>query len=525
MTSSLRPPAGQRYMPSTELVRRTRALTHLAKAHRTQSQAIKRRILFVTTEMADFVKAGGLGDVSAALPRALARSQDVRVLIPGYRQVLASCRQARLVGRIAPLAQLPACDLLLARSDDGLAIYILRCPALYERDGSPYVARDGEAWADNTLRFATLSHAAAEVAAGAAGLDWQPQLLHLNDWPCALSAGYLRWRGLKTPCLLTIHNLAYQGLFEHTQGDALGIPREAHASMDFYGQLSFLQAGIHYASRINTVSRHYAEQITLPPLGCGLDSLLLRRADQGHLSGIVNGIDVSWDPRKDRHLHCHFGIDQWRGKQANKHFLQRHFGLHRSRGPLFAVVSRLVQQKGLDLVCEVAPQIVAAGGQLCVIGSGEASVEQAVGELGQRYPGHVATHVGFRESLARRMFAGSDFLLMPSRFEPCGLSQMYAQRFGSLPLAHATGGLIDTIDDGVTGFLFPRASADGLRACIERAFRVYRCTPLLYAMRRAAMLIPMGWDAACEQYLGLYDALSHPAPTPHPANTDHKAIA
>ncbi len=462
------------------------------------------RVLFVATEMADFIKAGGLGDVAAALPRAVRTSCDARVLLPGYPEVLQRLPHLREVGRIAGRAGLPACTVAMALQADGLPIYVLLSPALYEREGSPYVDAQGREWKDNAVRFATLSHAAAELAAGRAGLDWTPQLLHLNDWPVAMAAAYVRWDRTAMPTLLTIHNLAYQGLFPFALAPTLGVPVEHLGELQFHGHMSFLQGGIANATRLNTVSLRYAQQITAAEDGCGLHELLARRAAGGHLSGIVNGIDSSWDPRHDIHLKARFSIGQCAAREENAQAVRQAFGLQPSQGPLFAVVSRLVHQKGLDITCDVAPQIVAAGGQLVVIGGGEPQVEAQVQALGQRYPGRVGVFIGFEEGLARQMFAGADFLLMPSRFEPCGLSQMYAQRFGCLPVAHATGGLVDTVEDGVTGFLFHGANADGLRRCVERAMRTFRLPALMNAMRRAAMLRPGGWETAGKAYLALY---------------------
>ena len=462
------------------------------------------RVLFVVSEMADYVKAGGLGDVAAALPRALRQRCDVRVLIPGYREVLSRVKRMSIVGEVAAHARMPACRIGLTHLEDGLPVYVLLSPALFERAGSPYVDGSGTEWEDNGLRFATLAHAAARIAADECGLDWTPRLLHLNDWPGSLAAAYLHWHGVRTPSLLTIHNLAYQGLFPMGMAAAIGVPEAHRRELDFHGRLSFLKGGILHATRINTVSVSYAMQITAPEDGCGLDQLLAARAARGHLSGIVNGIDASWDPGSDRYLAAHFSVNRQEGKRANAAHVRRAFGLPDNGGPLFAVVSRLVHQKGLDITCEVAPQIVAAGGQIVIIGGGEPQVEAQVAALKRRYPGAVGAYIGFEEALARRMFAGADFLLMPSRFEPCGLSQMYAQRFGCLPIAHATGGLIDTVDDGVTGFLFHGADADAMRRCLQRAIRTFRMPALLDAMRRAAMLRPSGWEAAGGQYLDLY---------------------
>lgn len=463
-----------------------------------------RRVLFVVSEMADFVKAGGLGDVAAALPRALRDRADMRVLIPGYSEVLARTGPIEVVGQTEAHAALPACVIAQTVLEDGLPVYVLICPELYEREGSPYVDNAGHPWADNAIRFATLSRAAAMIASGEVGMEWQPDLLHLNDWPCALAAAYVRWSGSTASCLLTIHNLAYQGLFPSALAADLGIDEVQREALEFHGQLSFLRGGIVHADQVNTVSISYAAQITAPAEGCGLDRLLSRRAALGHLSGIVNGIDASWDPSTDRHLPAHFDVRSFEGRDHNARHVRRAFGLPESRGPLFAVVSRLVHQKGLDLTCDVAPQIVAAGGQLVIIGGGEPEIEEQVRALARRFPGSVSAYIGFDETLARRMFAGADFLLMPSRFEPCGLSQMYAQRFGCLPIAHATGGLIDTVDDGVTGFLFNGPEADMLRRCVQRAFRTFRQPRLMAAMRRAAMLRPSGWEVAGTHYIDLY---------------------
>lgn len=462
------------------------------------------RVLFVTSEMADFLKAGGLGDVAAALPRALRGYCEPRVLIPGYPAVLRLLGPLRRVGTVHGRAGLPDCALGLGALPDGLRVLVLLHPQLFEREGSPYVDGQGQDWADNPVRFAALAHAAAEIAAGHAGLDWRPQLLHLNDWPSALAAGYVRWRGVPAACLLTVHNLAYQGLVPLALAPVLDVPQSALGAIDFHGRLSFLQAGIVHADHVNTVSGSYARQITGPAQGCGMDRLLAGLAARGGLSGILNGIDASWDPRTDPHLHAHFDIGQWQGRRANARQVRREFGLPDCTGPLFAVVSRLVHQKGIDLVCEVAPQIVAAGGQVVVIGNGEPQLEQAVQRLAQRFPGRVGVRVGFEERLARRMFAGADFLLMPSRFEPCGLSQMYAQRYGCLPIVHATGGLADTIENGITGLQMHEPTADALRRGVQRAFRVYRLPHLFEAMRRAAMHAPDGWDGAARRYAARY---------------------
>lgn len=471
------------------------------------------RILFVTTEITDFVKVGGLGDVSSALPRALAAHHDVRVLIPAYREMIQAEYEIVPVGHLPAYAGLPACDIGRITCRDGLILYVLLCPELYEREGTPYGNGssgygDGqdEGWKDNDIRFARLSRAAADIAMGTANLDWQPQLLHLNDWACGLAPAYLHWQGQPMPSVFTIHNLAYQGVFSASRLEVLGIPEEAFhiEGVEYYGDLSFMKAGIVYASQVTTVSATYAQEITTPKFGCGLDGLLRCKAEQGLLSGIPNGIDDSWDPRTDSHLIKAFSTNDWRGKRANADYVRNQFGLAPSQGPLFAVISRLVHQKGLDLTIEAAKAVVHAGGQIIFMGCGDYHVEEALRNLAIRFPGAIAASIGFDEYQARCLFAGSDFLLMPSRFEPCGLSQMYAQRFGSLPIAHRTGGLADTIEDGVTGFLFDDMQFGSYMRAIQRAFAVYKSTDLFNAMRGAAMAGRYHWRQSIVPYSRLY---------------------
>ena len=476
----------------------------LARARTAPHGALVPRVLYATPEMADFVKTGGLGEVAGSLPRALRRLYDVRILIPGYRGVVERLGEIAVVGHLPGLGAVPPCDLGFAETGDGLGVYVLLAPELYERDGTPYGDAGGD-FPDNDLRFARLSAAAAEIARGV-DPAWSADLLHLNDWQTALAPAYLAWRGIRCPSVLTIHNLAYQGLFPRENLARVGAPDHAFQvdGVEFYGQFSFLKAGLFYASQVTTVSETYAREITTPEHGCGLDGLLRTRSAQGRLSGILNGIDESWDPRTDPHLATRFEADDWRGKRANADEVRRGFGLAVSRGPLFAIVSRLVHQKGIDLSIAAAETILAEGGQLVVIGEGEGRFEGALRDLAARHPERVGVRVGFCETEARRMFAGSDFLLMPSRFEPCGLAQMYAQRFGSLPIVRRTGGLADTVEDGVTGFTFADGAPRGFAGAIRRALDTFGQKRRLNAMRRTAMAREFGWGDAAARYGDLY---------------------
>ncbi|HVO03171.1 MAG TPA: glycogen synthase GlgA [Candidatus Cybelea sp.] len=478
-------------------------LGSLSSNHAAQQRG---RLLFVTPELADFLKVGGLGEVSASLPRALRQVTDVRVLLPGYRAVLAANPDMKIIAKLPAVADISAGELGEITTEDGLTIYVVISGSLFDRSGSAYSDDQARPWDDNDVRFARLAMAAVELARGLPGIGWQPDILHLNDWPGALTAGYLKWQGVSAPSILTIHNLAYQGNFSPDRLDRLAIPRSAFSvdGVEFHGYISFLKAGIYYASQITTVSAAYAQEITTPEFGCGLDGLLRARSREGRLSGILNGIDESWDPRTDPHLPHPFDASDWQGKEANARHIREEFGLAVSRGPLFAVVSRLVHQKGLDLTIGAVESIVRDGGQLVVTGEGEAEVEAALRATAARHPESIALKIGYEEAAARQFFAGSDFLLMPSRFEPCGLSQMYAQRFGSLPIAHSIGGLRETIVDGATGFLFSGARADTFEEAIQRAQHVFERKSDLNAMRKRAMNRPFGWQHAVRAYLEVY---------------------
>jgi len=466
---------------------------------------VKRRLntLFVTSELSDFVQVGGLGAVSASLPRALGTTCDVRVIIPGFRQVLAKTPSIDIVANLSGAGAIPPCSIAITKLADGLVVYIVLCAELYEREGSPYADGAGAEHQDNDVRFARLGLAAAELAERG-GAGWRPDLLHLNDWPTALAAGYLHWRGVDTPCLLTIHNLAHQGQFDASRASALAIPDTAFNihGVEFFGRLSFLKAGLNYATHVNTVSNIYAEEITRPEFGCGLDGVLRECAAQGRLTGIVNGIDKSWDPRADKRCPYLFDPQRWKGRYAD--FIRGAFGLCLARAPLFAFISRLVHQKGVDLVLQACEFIAERRGQIVVIGRGEPDAEDALRALGRRHPDAVGVRIGFDPEEARALFAGGDFLLMPSRFEPCGLSQMYAQRLGAIPIAHRTGGLAETIHHGKTGLLFDGADAGALNGAISKAFDLYQAPKDFQQMRRAAMALNFDWRDSAERYDALY---------------------
>jgi starch synthase len=470
------------------------------------------KVLFVTTEMDDFVRVGGLGAVSAALPRALRSWSDVRIMLPGYRDVIEQLTHIEIVGQCVALAEMPACSVGRAATRDGLPVYVLLCSELYDRPGNPYGDESGQDWPDNDIRFGRLASAAAELAMGRVDKSWAADLVHANDWQAALVPAYLAWRGASMPSILTIHNLAYQGLFPRESLRRIGAPENSFHidGLEFYDQLSFLKGGLNFASHLTTVSATYAREITTPELGCGLEGLLSKRSNADQLTGILNGIDETWDPRHCPQLAQQFAPGDWAGKQANADYVRKQFGLGVSRGPLFGLVARLVHQKGIDLVLSAADEIVGSGGQIVVTGSGEAELEQALVAAHRRRPDAIGVTIGFNDAQARRIFAGSDFTLMPSRFEPCGLSQMYAQRFGSLPIGHQTGGLAETIKDGETGFLFEKPSMESFLGSVRRAFSAFNAKDRLDAMRRSAMSKSYSWELSAARYSTLYRKIIAP---------------
>ncbi len=304
--------------------------------------------------------------------------------------------------------------------------------------------------------------------------------------------------------------MAYQGLFPHESLRNIGAPESSfHVDgLEFYDKVSFLKAGLVYSNHLTTVSATYAREITTPEHGCGLEGFLRKRFDERRLTGIINGIDDTWDPRVCAQLPSTFGSGDWDARQLNAEYLRRRFNLAVSQGPLFGLVARLVHQKGVDLVLAAAETIVSAGGQIVVMGRGAREFEHALEHAHERHPDAIAVEIGFDDSEARRIFGGSDFTLMPSRFEPCGLSQMYAQRFGSLPIGMKTGGLADTIVDGRTGFLFQEPSAASFLGAICRAFGTFGTKKRLETMRTEAMAAPFGWNDSVQSYLGLYRSLA-----------------
>jgi starch synthase len=477
------------------------------------------RVLYIASEVYPFAKTGGLADVSAALPAALRElGIDVRLLVPGYTQAIAQasdpqdvlslgnplgCGEVRLLETYLPQADVP--------------VWLVDCPALYCRSGGLYQSETGEEWPDNALRFALLNHVAAALVREPKR-GWIPDLVHANDWHAGLTPLLLARGGRPHPAtLFTIHNLAYQGLFEPREVAPLDLPADAYSAMEFYGRISFLKAGIQSADAITTVSPTYASEILTPEYGCGLDGLLRERASA--LTGILNGVDYRiWDPSIDPYLACNYSARSVAAKADCKRAIQMELGLALDADmPLMAFMSRLVHQKMPDVVLDVLPDLIEEGMQFVLVAEGENGYQTRFRELAARYPGSVAVSIGYREDLGHRLLSGADLLLHPSRFEPCGLVPIYAMRYGTIPLVRKSGGLADSVTDAspgairqgtATGLAFQDPSMADLASCIRRALSLYRQPILWRRIQAAAMRQDFSWNRSAEAYANLYRSLT-----------------
>jgi starch synthase len=458
------------------------------------------RVLFVAPECAPLTKTGGLGDVAGALPVALrGLDVDARILLPAYGALPSrEVAKLELLGKSVRIKE--------AEHPSGVPMYLLDCPDLYVRNGGPYQSGEGEDWPDNALRFALLSRAAALLGGAASPLAWRPEVVHCNDWPTALAPVYLRHERDPAASLMTVHNLAFQGLFEADVLGTLGLPAADYSMerLEFYGRLSFLKGGLACADALTTVSPTYAAEIQGEEQGCGLDGLLRERS--AHLSGILNGIDAAtWDPARDPLIPENYGLRSLGLKRENKAALQARLGLAVDDCvPLLGMVSRLTHQKGIDLVLAAAEELLSLPAQLVVLGKGDRAHEHSLAALAARHPDKVAVATGFNEELAHLIEAGADVFLMPSRFEPCGLNQMYSQRYGTPPVARATGGLVDTVIDGETGFLFGPAESAALTAAVRRALAARGDAARWRAIQRAGMARDFSWAEPARRYADLY---------------------
>jgi starch synthase len=474
------------------------------------------KVLSVASEVYPLIKTGGLADVAGALPGALAgHAIEMRTMVPGYPKVLAAIKEAESVYAFPSLYGGPS-EILAARVGE-LVLLILKAPHLFERGGGPYGDETGKDWPDNWMRFAALSRAAATVAeVGVSG--FKPDIVHVHDWQAALTSAFLKYGPASAmPSVITVHNLAFQGQYAADIFPALGLPQAAFSvdGVEYYGGVGYLKAGLQCSWAITTVSPTYAQEIRTPEFGMGLNGLINTR--QADVHGIVNGIDIDvWNPETDKDIAKLYTAKKLGDREANRKALAKRFKLT-GDGPVIIVISRLTYQKGLDVLAASIDQLVNMGGRLAVLGTGDAVIEGSIVAAAARHPGKVGVVIGYDEALSHLMQAGGDAILIPSRFEPCGLTQLYGLRYGCIPVVARTGGLADTVIDAndaalsmgvATGIQFAPVDYGPMQDAIRRTIALYRDKPTWEAMQQAGMRADVSWARSAARYANLYKSLA-----------------
>lgn len=481
------------------------------------------KVLQVAAEVFPLLKTGGLADVVGALPQALiALGAEVRLVLPGLPAIANAVLDQKPICEFGPLFGAGRITLRLGRMPNSqVPVYVIDAPYLYKRAGDPYRASDGSEWSDNHHRFALLGWVAAHLAAGELDPDWVPDVVHAHDWHAGLACAFIAAHpGTTAATVFTVHNLAFQGLFSSEEFKLLGLPAKFMTSrgIEFHSQVSYLKAGLRYANRVTTVSPTYAKEIATHEFGCGMDGVVRERGLD--VSGILNGVDPAvWNPETDAGLVARYSAKNLTGKVACKRALQTELGLDVEPGaPLFGIVSRLTHQKGLDLLLGALPELLRHGGQLAVQGTGDPALEAAFVAAAQAHPARIAVRIGYDEAFAHRLVAGSDAILVPSRFEPCGLTQLYGLRYGTLPVVRRVGGLADTVVDArdeslppdvATGFCFDEATPAALQGALLDAISTFRKAPEWRALMLRAMAQDFSWDGAARSYMSLYSDIVH----------------
>jgi starch synthase len=480
------------------------------------------RILFVSSEAYPLIKTGGLADVSGSLPYSLSQSgADVKILIPGYPAVLKNLVDLQPLTILEGLPGIGSVRLMQGRMPDkNLNVIVIVNEILYQREGGPYNDTAGHDWPDNPLRFGILSYVAARLGSSMSPLkDWIPDIVHCNDWQTGLAPAYMHYMGVKcAKSVLSIHNIAFQGCFSPDWVAKLNLPAQSYQmhGMEFYGQMSFLKAGLYYANMITTVSPTYADEIQTEAYGFGMQGLLRSRRHEVH--GILNGIETEeWNPATDPHLVKTYTAKNLANKDAVKQALQKRLGLRQEASiPLFGIVSRLTNQKGLDMVLAVADELLKHRVQFAVLGSGERELQAGFRRLATRYPEDVSVTIGYNEELSHQIMAGADIFIMPSRFEPCGLNQMYGLRYGTPSIVTKTGGLADSITDtndstveskSATGFVMQGVSPQHLLSSALRSLYYYKDKTVWKQIQRNGMKKDLSWKESAHKYLELYKEL------------------
>jgi starch synthase len=468
------------------------------------------RVLSVASEIYPIIKTGGLADVAGALPIALAaEGVEMHILAPGYPAVMDSLTEAQELFEWPMFFGGPT--RLVAGSYGDLKLLAVDAPHLFARPGNPYLSPDGKDWPDNGLRFAALARMADNIGLGAV-TSFVPDIVHAHDWQAALAPAYLHYSGRPRPgTVVTVHNLAFQGRFPRSMLEEIGLPPDSFTmqGVEYYGDIGYLKAGLLFADRITTVSPTYAREIQGDEGGMGLGGLLRTRS--GDITGILNGIDTGvWNPATDTHIASCYDIDDFDGRAANKLALQQRFGLEpRADAFLLGVISRLSWQKGLDLLLEALPALLGEDIQLAVLGSGDADLQEGYRGVAQADPGKVGAVIGYDEALAHLIQAGSDALIVPSRFEPCGLTQLCALRYGAVPIVSRVGGLEDTVTDteageGATGFKFAPVTTDGLTSAVLRAHAAFGDKHGWRRIQTSGMSTDVSWRSRASRYADLY---------------------
>ena len=479
------------------------------------------RVLHIAAEIFPLVKTGGLADVLGALPQALiGQGADVRLLLPGLPAIIDAVSHQKVVCDIGPAFGAARVTLRLGKMPNSqVPVYVIDAPYFYRRGGGPYQDSNGNEWPDNAQRFALLGWVGAHLAAGELDLDWTPQVLHAHDWHAAMSCAYVAAHPpTQAATVFTVHNLAYQGLFPSGDFNLLGLPARfmAPTGLEYHHQLSFMKAGLKFARSVTTVSPTYATEIATSEFGFGLDGVIRSRG--ADITGILNGVDGEvWDPSTDPELAAHYSAQQLAGKARCKLALQVELGLApQADAPIFSVISRLTSQKGLDLVLSTLPGLLRRGGQLALQGSGDPILEAAFVAAAEAHPGAVGVRIGYDEAFAHRLIAGADAILVPSRFEPCGLTQLYGLRYATVPIVRRVGGLADTVVDATndslhadtaTGFVFDAATPTALDTALQRAFDTYAQPDRWKKIMLRGMAQDNSWEGAAAKYMALYRSL------------------
>jgi starch synthase len=487
------------------------------------------KILFAASEAQPLIKTGGLADVAGSLPTAMRMlNNDVRLILPAYPQAIERAIPLQTVATLHIPGFPGEVRLLEGKLGGTLPLYLVDAPGLFDRPGNPYTDAAGHGWGDNAQRFTLFCRVVAMLAMNQAEMGWEPDIVHCNDWQTGLVPALLSEYWNRPATLFTIHNLSYQGLFPQETFNQLQLPADlwSPSGLEFHNELSFIKGGLAFSDWITTVSPTYAEEIRTPEFGYGLEGLISHRKER--LAGILNGIDYQeWDPSTDPYIHQHYDIGTFELKKLNKTQLQREVGLTEDKDALlFGHIGRTVSQKGIDLILEILPILMEKDKiQLVILGEGEQALEQALHDEIAYHPGKCALHIGYDEQLAHRIEAGCDAFLMPSRYEPCGLNQLYSLRYGTVPVVHRTGGLADTVvdvqpstvlDGSATGFLFEQPEGFALLQAVERSIEYYKRPGVWWnKLAMKGMEQDFSWQASALQYLDLYrQAVDNPAPNP-----------